>query len=1107
MNRSAFSRPILAVLLLATLAILLTSVPSGFWGQGVLYGVLTAFAVAFGIQLNENEFGPVHAVGVLAFLASVPDAQATLIWAIWLGAVVGSVAVATRRNESLWRTATVVGARVTISYYLASLCYALVGGVSPLDAANVSEISPQLVAYTACYALLYGAFYILDLFVGGQPIERVLRTHWLTLTLVLVIPMPFAVLGAVVAVTLTGPWFTVVLLGLVLSIATQFSYSGAQKRLQRQVNELRGLSIFGHATGATLDTLLDNVERELVALLHAENCIVALKEPQADALKYPLIAMGTQRLDQPSVADRRLAEQVEAMAESLLLRHPRAIFQFTGSDPLPVRSWMGTPLKIGERQLGVLAISSNRGNQFSPQDLSVLEAMASNLSLALDNHALYSQQTFRTQQLSTLNTVSVLLSSTLALESVLDAVVSSASMLAEGAAVVIYMAADANIFRIVRDGGVSETFTNGPVQLLTPASLVEDTDELVLADPKPIVVERTADHDLPEGLQPRLDWEGIVTFIELPMVVQNRLLGVVGLYFREYRQFSTPSIEFLRTFANQSAQAIYNAQLYTRTDETLERRVEQVNALAHAGKMLTGTLDVPTIGVIVLNGAVDNTGAQRGIVVLREQTQVVASRNYPPGALDSVDLLGGIVGRVMSSKRSIRLDNIHDDPGDVMVMLESTRAQLCVPITQQGNVIGVIALESDDDAVFDDEDTVFVSQLANHAAIAIANVRLFRDIREGRDRLQVILDAMTEGIVMVASNGQIALANPAVRLIGLEPGNLIGRNFEVLLTDLDVCRRMGFSPDDTPVALINAETPSEAVSYIVESLDGKQRYVERQVVPIQSADNTVSGAVLVFYDQTQQRELDRTREDITRMIVHDLRSPLTAVTTSMRLLREVAPADSDFFPIVEKSTDASQRAIRKLLSRVNSLLDVAKMESGEIDLEMEIIDLGGVVTNVFLDMKPLAEERDVRLVNDVADNVLFLDGDGDKVERVIQNLVDNALKYTENETQIVVRTHDPGEAGAAPGFVRIDVSDQGPGIPDDYKVRLFDRFVQVKGRKGSRHGVGLGLTFCKLVTEAHGGRIWVEDNPTGGSVFAITLPVAEMNMLPGDELATEEEEG
>jgi signal transduction histidine kinase len=121
--------------------------------------------------------------------------------------------------------------------------------------------------------------------------------------------------------------------------------------------------------------------------------------------------------------------------------------------------------------------------------------------------------------------------------------------------------------------------------------------------------------------------------------------------------------------------------------------------------------------------------------------------------------------------------------------------------------------------------------------------------------------------------------------------------------------------------------------------------------------------------------------------------------------------------------------------------------------------------------------------------VLF--ADAEKVERILLNLVDNAIKFTPSGGQVVVSAYPPGKRGAEDRFVRIEVRDTGPGIPDQHKERLFDRFAQLDGQRGHRRGTGLGLAFCRLAVEAHGGQIWIEDQPQGGAIFAFTLPVAE----------------
>jgi signal transduction histidine kinase len=225
------------------------------------------------------------------------------------------------------------------------------------------------------------------------------------------------------------------------------------------------------------------------------------------------------------------------------------------------------------------------------------------------------------------------------------------------------------------------------------------------------------------------------------------------------------------------------------------------------------------------------------------------------------------------------------------------------------------------------------------------------------------------------------------------------------------------------------------------------------------------------------------RESYIQMIVHDLRSPLTAVTTSLRLLTELMPPNTPEYPLIVRTTDISRRALRKVLMRIDSILDVARMESDALSLVRQPAALLPLVENVKAELAPLAEEMKVQIIVDVPASLPPLNVDTDKVERLILNLIDNALKYAPHESVVVVDAQV-----VESGFIRLNVRDQGQGVPDSYKRKLFDRFVQVEERPVIRRGMGLGLSFCRAVAEAHGGAIWVEDNPGGGAVFSVRLP-------------------
>jgi signal transduction histidine kinase len=746
--------------------------------------------------------------------------------------------------------------------------------------------------------------------------------------------------------------------------------------------------------------------------------------------------------------------------------------------------------------------------------------------VALENAQLYEQQEERVRQLATLNEILTRLTGTLSLESVLNTVMESAGKLSPGVtgtALYLFWDEHKSTLALLRSAGLSDRFLVDP-----PDPLIMGRAHRHELAQQPVVIENVtalgtslggtfdgenSSHNLDPDvshLRALMMRENKAAWIELPLSVGGVGLGALVLYYDVPQSFLPEHIEMLRTFATQVAQAISNARLYSITDEALERRVGQLLALAAIGHELTATKDIESICTLVVNHALDSSNTKIGGLILLDihgQVELLKSRGYASTTfVNAVRASQGITGQVLATGKAIIAHNVLEHP-NYYPLNTSTRSQLSVPMLSGTRVMGVITLESDKEHAFSEEDIDFIGQLANQAVIAIASARLFRDIEEARDRLQVILNAMREALVLIDGQGVVGLVNPGVEMLGLSPDALIGQRIEDLLerNDMDLATRFGFASESDLRRIVKTLrssmtwTEREPVKYMVER-DGSSLRIQRQIIALRAADlvplmahsdgfetshsgSGLVGVLMVFYDETEEYKLTQTREDLSRMLVHDLRSPLTAVTTSLKLLTEIVPKDSSFRPMVENTTDAARRAIRKLLSRVDSLLDVARMENGYLSLETKPTELAMLVNNVQTELDPLAQELNINIECDGVESLPPLLIDADKVERVLLNLLDNALKFSPLDSRVGIRAAAPSK-----GSVTIEVIDSGPGVSDEYKTKLFDRYVQVEGRSGARRGSGLGLTFCRFVVEAHGGRIWIEDNPGGGSKFIFTLP-------------------
>jgi two-component system sensor histidine kinase/response regulator len=231
----------------------------------------------------------------------------------------------------------------------------------------------------------------------------------------------------------------------------------------------------------------------------------------------------------------------------------------------------------------------------------------------------------------------------------------------------------------------------------------------------------------------------------------------------------------------------------------------------------------------------------------------------------------------------------------------------------------------------------------------------------------------------------------------------------------------------------------------------------------------------------QLRELEALRDSLTHMVVHDLRQPLQALLGGLEMVPILGELNPDQQEFIQLAADGG----RTLLGMVNDLLDISKMESGTLQLELARVRPENVIEEAVRQVHQLVKEKSLALVTECEPGVPEVAADSEKLRRTLVNLLGNAIKFTPVEGEIAVTArHDADHGG-----VLFAVRDSGEGIPEEAFGRIFEKFGQVETRKeGRKMSTGLGLTFCKMAVEAHGGRIWVESRLGHGSSFYFTIP-------------------
>jgi two-component system phosphate regulon sensor histidine kinase PhoR len=337
---------------------------------------------------------------------------------------------------------------------------------------------------------------------------------------------------------------------------------------------------------------------------------------------------------------------------------------------------------------------------------------------------------------------------------------------------------------------------------------------------------------------------------------------------------------------------------------------------------------------------------------------------------------------------------------------------------------------------------------------------------------------MVEGLIVVDGGGRIRLANRAAKSLFGFDGHAAGR------TILEATRNHEVA---AVVARLDRELEVLGHELRIDSMDSP-RFLQVNALALRDAAGSNDGAIIVFHDLTRLRQLEGVRQEFVANVSHELRTPLSLIKSAAETLLDGAKDDpaalTRFLQIIDKHAN-------RLALLIDDLLLLSTLDSGGLRLDRQPLALKSTVQDAIDDLQPRALARDVTLVNRVPGSLVAL-ADSDRIRQVISNLVDNAIKYGRVSGTTVV------EGGLlADGRIELRVVDDGPGIPKESQIRIFERFYRVdKARSREQGGTGLGLAIVKHVIQAHGGEVRIESEPGSGANFVLSLPAAP---APGQE--------
>jgi PAS domain S-box-containing protein len=870
----------------------------------------------------------------------------------------------------------------------------------------------------------------------------------------------------------------------------------AEDALEAQRQLFENLVTVARATTEhpTLETTLQNALSVATSLTDAEWSGLLLLD-EAGVVTNAILASGEGApVSQSGLVGRELEEglcgwaiqhQQSVLVHDITQDDRRLILPDAASS---ARSALAVPIVLGQVVLGVLILAHSAADHFSDEHLALMQAAADQMALALRNAQIYEAQRRLANRQATLYQALRTVGAYLDPEAVARAAVVVVARMTNWPVVAVLLPEDAGVDSAARLVPKAE------------AGVLSSTEKWEITIEQGIVGRafRTGETqyvpDVSTDPDYVSDFPTVRSMMAVPLKRSERVLGVLDIESDMQAAFDGNDVLLAESLADAIALAMDNAQLHTE----MRQNADDLGALYEITRIVSQSLVLEDVLSEALSSALTSLDLDVGVVSLTGlidgRLHLAAEQGLPPAFRDRLQQEGlddTLCAYVHHNRRGVlAIGDIEEETPVVAKVREEAplamdslralgmRAYVGIPLSYQEQSLGILSMFARQPRVFSTRMLAQQVAIGQQIAAAVASARLFRSIADERSQLQALIESSRDGIILIGTDQRILVMNAtAIGFLHLEgqPEDWIDRS---ILDALSVLRR--HAPAAVKATLFEMRRIRKGDEPFGE---GEYEVAPRQIhwlnLPVVSGRKPL-GRLLVLRDVTEERLLERMRDDLTRTLVHDLRNPLTSISVSLDLLNKV-------FSDVTSSTqqqmmDIARQNTDKMLELINAILDIGRMESGQMPLNKSAVSLDELITSVVESQLPLVAEKGLRLENEVPPDLPPAYVDARLIERVLRNLIGNAIKFTSTGDVVrVIARADMSETSS----LLVSVIDTGPGIPSDIRELLFEKFIT--GQQEER-GSGLGLAFCKMAIEAHGERIWVESPPEGGTTFAFTLP-------------------
>jgi NtrC-family two-component system sensor histidine kinase KinB len=574
-----------------------------------------------------------------------------------------------------------------------------------------------------------------------------------------------------------------------------------------------------------------------------------------------------------------------------------------------------------------------------------------------------------------------------------------------------------------------------------------------------------------------VDQSGAKAALCVPLMARERLVGVLTLVHPEPGAYNKEHFSLMQAIADLSGIAVLNARLYAES----QRQARVMTALAASAAAINASLRIDEVLQRILDETIQALQVETVALALVEANWDLvfhAATGENKTAIVGKRVLAGqgVIGWVAHEGEGVVIPAVPDDkrfvPGEQIEGL-TLRAMAVAPIYAQGRVIGILQAINPTSGIFDPDALLVLTGIGNLAGSTIQHAQLFERLQAAHKRYRELFDDSVDPILVTSWNGEIHESNRQAAVITeLTSRQLLGMQIDQLLVA---------PPGENPLSMEILKS-GKIITYEAALKNKSGAKIPIQVNVRKVVFEETESLQWLMRDIHERKDLDTLREELTSMIYHDLRSPLANIITSLDVLTTMFPGPEN--EMIQSVTTIARRSTDRIQRLVSSLLDINRLEAGQTIVSQQVVKPAALAEEAIEAVRPMTASRHQSLTSHISAKLPAVWVDVDMIHRVLINLMENASKFTAPEGKVEIGAKQDGE------WIQFWVQDNGSGIPFHEQEHIYEKFTRLSGQDNSS-GLGVGLAFCRLAVNGHGGKIWVESEVGKGSKFIFTLPLAK----------------